>query len=368
MSANSTHFTSLMRFVRRNSGRLTFLTLTAGGLVVAYRYFRTQMNTVNSTLEAERVAGARSLRAVFLANKNTIQKAYMALLPEIGAILSACESIDCSAILKRLRERPPLQEKASLWERLKIASVTHLVTAIFLIVTVHVTISMQINLLARYSAYYADAPVQSLPSGDLQPSTSKSFLDLCRRVLSNTDVDGLTKQVEAEVRANVKDVKLTAVYDAQRVECLLSNCIRGLSEESKMHSLSRLPEYWFRNELRTLREESEREKNLDWLLEESLDLCECLDVSEVVESSSFDVVHHLCEQLGQEMTNGSAKGLPFAHLLARFEKLSKSLFTGEIENVVRDNESGVQFAACVFLSGEKQAKSTSNAGVGEDVR
>lgn len=335
---------------------------------MAYRYLRTQMNTVNSTLEAERAAGARSLRAVFLANKSTIQKAYMALLPEIGAILSACENIDCSAILKRLRERPPLHEKASLWESLKIASLTHLITAIILTVTVHVTISMQINLLARYSAYYADAPVQSLPFGDLQPSTSRTFLDLCRRVLLGTDVDGLTKQVEAEVRANVKDVKLTAVYNAQRVECLLLNCIRGLTEEGKVHSLSQLPEHWFRNELLALREDSGREKNLEWILEESLDLCECLDVSEVVESSSFDVVHHLCVQLEQEMKNSSAKGLPFAHLLARFEKLSKSLFTGEVENVVRDNESGVQFAACVFLSGEKQSNSASNAGVNEGVR
>ncbi|KAI0567316.1 peroxin-3 family protein [Gracilaria domingensis] len=344
-------FGALMRFVRRNSGRLTALTLTAGGLVAAYTYFRRQMNTVNSSIEAERAAGARSLRAIFLSNKSTIRTAYVALLPELGAILAACENIECSAVLGRLRERPGLEEKALLWEKLKIASTTHLVTAIYLVSVVYATVSLQINLLARYTGYYGDAPVQNLPFGDLQSSTSRRFLDLCRCVLNDINIEEIAKQVERAVLETIKDVRLTAVYDAQKVECLLANCITAMRDGEGKTSTARLPEDWFRAEIDS---DEETDNNLRWLHEESLDLCECLDVSGVVENYCFDAVRYVREKLSDEMSPGSAKGLPFAHLLARFEKATKALFAGGVESTLRSNESGVHFSACVFLSGEKE--------------
>ncbi|CAN8077256.1 unnamed protein product [Agarophyton chilense] len=346
-------FGTFMRFVRRNSGRLTFLSLTAGGLVAAYSYFRSQMNTVNSSIEAERAAGARSLRAIFLSNKNTVRTAYVALLPDLGAILAACENIECSAVLGRLRERPGSQEKALLWEKLKIASTVHLVSAIFLASTVYATVSLQINLLARYTGYYADAPVQSLPGGDLQSNTSRRFLALCRRVLTPVNIEEIAEKVERAIRETVKEVRLTAVYDVQRVECLLANCVRAVHDGEEKNRISRLPENWFRTE--TEPEEEETDCNLHWLYEESLDLCDCLDVCGVIENYCFAAVRFVCEKLSDEMSSGSSKGLPFAHLLARFEKVSKALFFGEIERSLRNNEFGVHFAACVFLSGEKEA-------------
>lgn len=384
----SPYLQSGVRFVRRNGGKIALFTFATGSAIAAATYMRRQLRAVNESLEVERAEGARKLRSVFVANSQTIRLAFRALLPVARDILSSVDCVSSSPHIAKLREKPTdRKEKQELWEKVKLASVTHLLSAIYITSVLYSALSLQMNLLARYTNATLDAPVQALPSGMLSAITSKNFLDLARRNLLNRDrVEAITSKIEHIVSRHVQETLLTERMSALDIECMCANILSAIetdgpacaSEEDSVPGeggpefILSTPQHW----LFTIDRSSEescgtafRDTNYDWLMQESLDLCEILDFGSVIFSNASVVLAFALSEMKEEL-GVSEKRLPFAHLLPRFDAVASRIFPVDtrdhdnegipdltetnLEVMLSGSEDSARFAASVFLSGEKE--------------
>lgn len=387
---------SALRFARRNAGKIALFTVAAGSAIAATTYIRRQISAVDESMQQERAEGARRLRAAFIANTNTVKAAFCALLPLAREVLLNTEQINSSAYIERLRSKPKDRaEKQELWEKVKLSSLTHLVSAIYIVALLHSFLLLQMNLLARYTNSSPNAPVQSLPAGQLTGDTSKRFLDLSRaRILARGRVDAIVRRVEELVQSNMQDVSLAKRISLSDVEGILTN-ILGAIEAEKSHgdgddegNLSAgcdnpliSVHIWLLNDSDGSQDSADgtasvTDRNLEWLVQESLDLCEVLDFQGVVESSTYIVLAHALSCL-REQLDPNVPQLPYAQFLARFDRVASELFAtvnenGDEENVsetlsplqglgrsLSESEDSARFGASVFLSGEKESERSS---------
>lgn len=383
----SPYVQSGLRFVRRNSGKIALFTVVTGSAVAAATYMRRQMRAVNESIEEERTIGARKLRAVFIANSHTVRSAFRALLPIAKDILSGTDRVNALQYITKLREKPlDRQEKEELWDKVKVASVTHLLSATYIAAVLYSALALQMNLLARYTNSSMEAPVQSLPSGTLSAVTSKTFLDLARKnLLDRKRVDVITKRIEELVKIQVQDTGLSERMGHIDVECLCAGILGTIETDAPMDENEReeetgekpaednlsSPQHWlFRYEERVSDAAGSvaRDGNYDWLVQESLDLCEILDFSGVVFSNASSVLSYALADFRDEMMRSEAQ-LPFAHILPRFDGMVQRVFPGgkqedengipmpsdtELDGILSGGDDSARFAASVFLSGEKE--------------
>lgn len=376
--------------MRRNSGKIALFALASGSAIAAATYMRRQMRVVDESLEVERTTGARKLRAVFMANSQTVRSAFRALLPIVKDILSGMDRVNASQYVAKLREKreKPFsrKEKQELWDKVKVASVTHLMSSTYIMAVLYGALALQMNLLARYTNSNLDAPVQALPSGTLSAVTSKNFLDLARKnLLESKRVDFITQRIEEIVKIHVQDTGLAERLSHIDIECLCANILGaleadGLLEENERGSVTdELPavdnlgsaHHWlfrYGDSLSNTPASISRDANYEWLVQESLDLCEVLDFNGVVFNSASSVLSFALADFRDEMSN-EQKELPFAHILPRFEGMVQRilpaakddnengvpvLVESDLEGILSSGEESARFAASVFLSGEKE--------------
>lgn len=402
----SGYLRSGLSFARRNAGKIAMVTVAAGTAVAVTTYFKRQANAVSAAIHSERTQGARKLRAVFVANSQSICTAFRNLLPNLRMLVSECTPVDTSRALGRLRERPAdLAEKQALWQQVKIASITHLASSIYLTALLYSFLSLQMNLLARYNMPEdtLEAPVQPLPGGPLSANASKAFLDLVLQVVLNQNQVSLAvHRIECVVRASTSDLDLAQTPSMDEVEDLYTTILnRSWSDaqctdngedggnqtdfinafgEQNGTSLSAMLHEWLFDEVggqRGIIGENNSDINYVWLIGEFLDLCEVLNFNNFVLNNTMVVRDFVMRRMRDNVTDGdTCKRSTYARLLARFSSMASTVlscreqFAGNessqegdaIPMVSRDNldrciaedEVGTYFAASVFLSGEKE--------------
>lgn len=380
-----------LRFARRNSTKIAIFTVAAGTAVVVTTYMRRQLAAVNESLAFERAEGARKLRAVFVGNMQAVRATFRALLPVTASVLGNVRAVDSSEYLAALREKPDLAERGRLFEKLRVASVARLTSAVYIVSVLYCVLSLQMNLIARYFNANLDAPVQALPSGLLSDMTSKRFLDVARnRFLDQRCVDAIVRHIEAVVRVHAQEIGLTERVGLADVKGLFTNILRNVgtinvnfdsagsrgsnSEANDDNSPKPLQQWLFGGGVNECEEGGEKREdaNYEWLLAESLDLCEVLDFNKVIQSTTEEVLAYVLLELKKIMfanEDGSENQRPFAHFFARFEGVASSLFkvsdSCEDESDVTSSSRGLEqalseaqdcarFSASVFLSGEKE--------------
>lgn len=386
-----------LSFARRNAGKIALFSLATGTIVAASTYFRRQARAVSAAIHAERLQGARKLRTVFLSNSLSICTAFRNLLPNLRGLVTACESVDTSQALGRLRERPAdLAEKHTLWQTVKVASITHFASSIYLTALLYSFLSLQMNLLARYNMpdETLDAPVQPLPGGPLSATTSKSFLDLVlHTVLNQRSVNLVVCRIERVVQSITQDMDLTetpCMYDIENLfTCILNKSWNDAqympqddekkdeqvrSESANNVSLSAMLHGWLFDDIGKHRNEDADDLsnvNYVWLVGELLDLCEVLDFNQYVYNNMTVVCNYVMRQLRNDVDLGEVSKRPtFARLLARFSSMASMLLSPRgsldgqsesypmagrdgLDRCIAEDELGAYFAASVFLSGEK---------------
>lgn len=413
-------FRSIFQYARRNRGKIAIITVSAGAAIAVVTYLR-RLETIAKThaslasigddsVQNERREGGRRLHQAYQSNLQSIRRAFCTLLPNLRALIAATDAVQTARALGRLRERPSdLAEKQALWQVVKNASLTHLISAIYTTGLLYSFLSLQLNLLARYSLSgdALHAPVQSLPSGPLSSTSSKRYLDLALRVvLDPSHVSDIVTRIQRVVSSATIDFDLAHTPSVDELHNLLQSIIDmawsgeeeqgGNGETENEDSLSRsssstqcntgaplnqnLQQWLFEDvaqDCHSHNDSASRDKNYEWLVGETLDLCEVLDFSSIVYNNTMVVcacvVHRLRRDV--EPTSQTAKAPTFARLFARFSSLATTVLSYR-ENPNGDNaiitsvadddtvdqwlikdEAASHFGASVFLSGERDARS-----------
>ena len=389
-SLTSSYFRSGLSYIRRHAGKIAFITLATTGAVAAASYMRKQVHAVNQSIETERVEGARRLRLVFVKNNKMICSAFRVLLPKIGALLDSSEAVDVHEQLEKLRQKPKNKdEKQKLWNHVKEASITHLIASVYLLSLLYSLLALQMNLLARYAHVNVDAPVQSLPSGSLQTKTSKRFLELTRKNLLNSDqILRLITSIKSIVRTHVSKMNLTAMTSIDDVKDMCRNILQDLhldKESTQEESVAAddplsetmdnsLWDWALRDENLNEDEDDANDLDYEFLIHEAIDLGEVLDFGELITHNSCITLSYALNCLKQDLELSQKKNpLPFAHLFAHFSDIGSRLLSdpmieqkdeetttiidgelSELETRLSEDLHTSRFAACVFLSGEKE--------------
>lgn len=381
---------------------MALFTVTAGTAIAVSTYFRRQVDAINESMNAERVQGALRHRLIFVSNSHSIRHAFRNLLPTLRSLIADCEHVDTSRALTRLRERPSdLAVKQELWQQVKTASLTHLLTSVYMSALLYGFLTLQMNLLARYNVPGAERDarhgMQALPGGSLASPTSKRFLDLVLILV----LDGsIVRQVAACVQRAV--LQLTADFDlahtpnVEEVDALLRSILmrawegtpsapsgttlagdhiatnghqiddadKSRYDEGKsgnVHSESEGKCHSLRDTLRqSLFEDmaqqcsrgvNERiqngantrsfDANYAWLVCESLDLCEVLDFSQLVLSTAHVVTSFAVDRMRNDVENGiNGKAQTFARLMARFSSMGSTVVTSREGDAGDDCDGG----------------------------
>lgn len=358
----TTTLTSGLRLLRRNAGKIALITFAGAGAVAAVTYVRRQYRVVNDTLEAERTDGARKLRTAFVATSHTLSTTFRALLPRLGTAIAACPITNASSALARLREKPTDRaEKAALWETVRVASLTALLAMSYLSATLHATLTLQLNLLARYAGASPDAPVQTLPAGSLQSYTSKHFLEVAGHSVIGTErVSAIVSTIADAVRSQLSDIRLSDIHPLavieERLHAVLSSIADGERDETPPPTLATSALF------REPDENVFNDPNLVWLSREALDLCEVLHFDDVVTSCAGSALITAMSHVRSNLLTGgaSADGVPLAQLLARLASAATHMTADgdgadALEAALRADEFAMHFGAAVFLSGEKES-------------
>lgn len=390
-----------LSFARRNGGKIALFTMAAGSALAATAYMRRQLTAVNASVEHERIEGARRLRAVFVANSQTVKAAFCSLIPLAREVLLASEQVNSASYVEQLRNKPKGRaEKRGLWEEVKVASITHLVSAVYIAALLHSFLLLQMNLLARYTNSNLDAPVQPLPRGALSSATSKRYLDLSRsQILRSEKVKVIVQRIKDLVRSNTQTISLTERIGIEDVECVLANILGTMeAEKSPLENTRSATDHgdgvkkdplqsvhiWLLSDCIASganedQQTGDRDLNFEWLVQESMDLCDVLDFQGLVESSMYSALAHALSCLKEDLGPDEPE-LPFAHFLARFDRLGSDILSTSNRNSETDDGLGIEikslgldqplsetedcarFAASVFLSGEKERSDGSNDG------
>lgn len=380
-----------LRFSRRHSTKIALFTLTAGAAVAFAAYLRSQLAAVNASLESHRIAGARNLRLIFLSNVNAVRLAFRPLMAVSSEVFQQIPMVDSTVYLQPLRTGvvKDRAEKRQLWEGVKVAAVTRLISSVYVVAIVYAVLCLEMNLVARYTNSTTEAPIQGLPAGRLRETTVKTFLEQVKgRLLALDCVQHMVTRVEKLVRRDISRIPLTerlALRDVQylfvsvlnevsKPECDETGGSDGTDDGAKGLAVQVL-QTWVLvggNSPRDVDFAAVTDPNLDWLIKESLDLCEILEFDRVVQANAGVVLNSVMSWLKDDVFDGdnsSEKRVPFAQLFARFDALAVRLLreanqdsgghesgegSGGLDKVLAESEHSAQFAASVFLSGEKE--------------
>lgn len=413
-------FRSFSQYVRRNRGKIAFITVSAGAAIAAVTYLR-RLETItkndaslasigDDSVQNERREGGRRLHQAYQSNLQSIRRAFCTLLPNLRALIAATDAVQTARALGRLRERPSdLAEKQALWQAVKNASLTHLISAIYTTALLYSFLSLQLNLLARYSLSgdALNAPVQSLPSGPLSSTSSKRYLDLALQVaLDPSHISDIVTRIQSVVSSATINLDLTHTPSAGELHNLLQSIINkawsgeeehgGNGETDNQDSLSRsssgtqcntstplnqnLQQWLFEDVAQHCHphiSSASSDKNYEWLVGETLDLCEVLDFNSIVYNNTMVVCAYVVNRLQRDVeptSQTTAKAPTFARLFARFSSLATTVLSyhenpdgdNAITSVADDDtvdqwlikdETASHFGASVFLSGERDARS-----------
>eukprot|EP00177_Eucheuma_denticulatum_P007662 GFKZ01013941.1.p1 GENE.GFKZ01013941.1~~GFKZ01013941.1.p1 ORF type:complete len:442 (-),score=56.47 GFKZ01013941.1:701-2026(-) len=382
---------SALRLSRRHSKKIAFFTLTAGAAVALATYIRSQLAAVNASLENHRIAGARNLRLIFLSNVNAIRLAFRPLMAVAAEVFQLIPMVDSTVYLQPLQRGVVTDrvEKRQLWEGIKVAAVTRLISSVYVVAIVYAVLCLEMNLIARYTSSTTEAPIQGLPAGRLQETTVKTFLERVKaRLLAVDCVQHMVAKVEKLVRRDVSQTPLTMRLTLFDVQSLFEKVLAKVGEPESGEiggsvGTDDVPKGLAVQVLQTrvlAGDDSQpevdcsvaRDPNLDWLLKESLDLCEILEFDRVVQGNADAVLKCVMSWLKADVFDGensSEKTVPFATLFARFDALAVRLLREAsqdsedhdsgvggpgLDKVLAESEYSAQFAASVFLSGEKE--------------
>lgn len=221
-----------LQILKANKRRVAFLAVLGAGAVSAFSYARRQYGVITSALDAERISGARSLRAVYGASRRTVISTLCALLKPGRERIFACEHADADGLVARLKTSVDGKEKKATWEELKVAAIVRLIVSVYYVVEVYLVLLVQVNLVARYSAVDADAPIQMLEGRVLELESKQQFMSLARRKLfEDGGVEELVDAVHQVTREVVGPVKLTERVGPDDVRNILRQICRKV--ESK---------------------------------------------------------------------------------------------------------------------------------------
>lgn len=389
------------RFLRRNGRRIAVISAAAAATAVAVTYAHRQYAAMNAALARERAAGATGLRARFVANANTVYATLCALLPVVQGRVFACPAADADALVAVLKAGVEGREKKQgVWEALKVAALTRLVSSLYLVAMLHSVLLLQVNLLARYSSADMDAPIEALPAGELGMPTKQRFLALARRRLFCGDgVETVVRKVEAVVRAEAAGLGLKVRLGREDVAALLRRVCDALyielaadaydedgsgTEKTERAAADNLFDAtWLLSEINddgTLAEPSSTgDVNFRALVDESLDMCDFLDFGGLVCESADIALAHALSDINENLwkTNSAEENRTdtraLAQLLAHINNASSAVLgtlapeapdaLGDVTDLASgsaliralgQSEASERFAASVFLSGERE--------------
>lgn len=332
------------RYVRTNRARVLFLSVAGVGVAATGVFLHGQYRRLNAFMDMQRQEGARALRAVFVGNSQTVLDALNALLPLMRELLRDAPRAEADDLVAALRDpSTDKQKKRVLWERLKVCTIVELVGAAYLVAAVHAVLSLQVNLLSRYSRTDDTAPVQPLPSRTLRPATKAAFLGSVREhVLSDRFLDALLASLSVDAAAELADVPLKGRLRRGDVD-LIAAGVRGAFRTRSLHELT--GDWLF-----AVEEADEMDDDFRALIDESLDLALELDVSAVVHAQAEFLVSAALDGVSEEEWGGD-EGVPMAQLLAPLHKAGGMLLE-RVPDGLGGERAGQQFAAAVLISGE----------------
>lgn len=214
-----------------------FLVLLGAGAVTAFGYFQRQYGAITAALDGERIKGSRSLRAVYLASHRTVISTLRALLSPGRERVFTCEQADADGLVAKLKTLRNGKEKKKAWEELKIASIVRLVVSVYYLVEVYLVLLVQVNLVARYSAVDADAPVQNLAGGTFGLESKQRFLSLARsKLFEQGGVEKLVDLVHEVSEEVVGPLRLTELVGPDDVRNLLRDICRRVEAKSGLRA------------------------------------------------------------------------------------------------------------------------------------
>lgn len=411
-------------YIRRNKQRVALMSTAFACTAGAVVYARQQYNAMTAALDAERVNGARGLRAVYLASRRTVESTLRALLVPGRDRVFACDASNPDALVDFLKTVKDEAEKRQTWDTLKIAAIVRLVSSVYYLVEIYLILLVQVNLVARYSTADVDAPIQELARAKLDLETKQKFLSVARRRLfEDGGIERLVAVVEEATTEVVGPVRLTERVGPDDVRNLLRRICRLVEAKSATavagHSelptdgpdagsgISRadtdvLSARWLltaSTNLLCTEEGSEGDDddlnaNVMFLLDECLDLCDVLQHDVALRTSVdalMDVAGGLVDASLWGISSAESGGkVAFAPVIARIANVSKLVLDGGQRALAKKRASREMtvsaeqlcvdrpadgpfvdallevsacdaFGAAVFLSGERSSEHTASA-------
>lgn len=401
-------------YVARNKRRVALFSMASVGAAAALVYARRQYSAMTAAIDAERVSGARSLRAVYAASRRTVESTLRALLGPGRERVFACDASNPDALVARLKAMTDGAEKRETWELLKVTAIVRLVVSVYYIVAVYTVLLLQVNLVARYSTADVDAPIANLEGGRLELESKQRFLSVARRRLfEEGGIEGLVALVEQAAAEVVGPVRLTEKVGPDDVRTLLRRICRRV--ESRCGLRAGADDGLDGPADSVAAQSSDRQVlNASWLLtvpadggsahdggqvcgsnvrllvDECLDLCDVLDYDALVRTNVdalMDVAGGLVDASlwGVSSADGGGK-VAFAPVIAKIANVSKTVLgtaerrrgserlsleacapadvaghgtqmDGPFVDALLQVASCDAFGAAVFLSGERSAAS-----------
>jgi Peroxin-3 len=350
-------FYAAVGYVGRNKRRFALMSAACACTVGAFVYARQQYNAITAALDAERVNGARSLRAVYTASRKTVEFTLRALLRPGRDRVFACDASNPDALVDYLKRVKDDAEKRQTWDQLKVAAIVRLVSSVYYLVEVYLILLVQVNLVARYSTADVDAPIEELARGKLDLEAKQNFLSLARRRLfEQGGIESLVAVVEEATAEIVRPVRLTERVGPDDVRSLLRRICRLVEAKSAATGTASAgvdsatgvdPS---RNDVLAARwllaagadgvlegmssnsSDSVCDANVAFLVDEGLDLCDVLQYDEVLRTSVdalMDVAGGLVDASLWGVASSEKGGkVAFAPVIARIANVSKLVLHG----------------------------------------
>lgn len=389
-----------LNYARRNRRRIAFLSLVGIGVASAFVYGRRQYQALTDALDEERAHGARSLHFVYNATRRTIASTIRALEFAGKERIFSSELANSDELVMRLRGNITSDEKKRAWDALKIASVVRLVSSMYFLVIAHVTLCLQLPLVARYSAMDDTAPTERVLGEQISIEDKQAFLSLARmRLFQESGIEKIIQIVCAATEECVGCIRLSERVDVSFLRDLLKRICKKVNERGGLYHLACsqtaetvqqpyaagsygvLSANWLLS-FPNVEADSDESLKLMFLVNEALDMCDVLRYDLVIQHAVDVLVEVAVNMIGSEVYGVSDEqwsgGVPLASVVAKLSNACNSLTYSSGSNGSREQPDALShtadnqhvgdspfvsallripecdaFSAAVFLSGEK---------------
>jgi len=286
----------MLTWLRRHRRKLACGGAVVGGLYVAGRLAAWHVRRIRETEEAKLMKNLKKSNHFSSTESTCVQtlgSCYSQLLNSLDQHLGA------TAILARLRDKPPTELKVRLWLDLKVVSITRSLVLIISSVYLAVIIRVQLNLLAG-QLFILELSPQFSPQSKISPKVQEKFLDTYQ-FFTTQGVAQLCNFVKCIVTEKVEDVQLNQKLSLVEIEMIFSKvfhqCIEVQCEGNLLNNIGR----YFIPDDHTLLEDFIPDDKLlvKQMFSDTLDVIESEDTVKLVKEVCKQGLSHLVDRIAQ---------------------------------------------------------------------